>query len=190
MFKPETEEIKFNYVVQFKRQSKSNTYWHHVSSLDDAEESVGNLVHMLHAQRVERGVALVLWLVGQGRVGYGALQDAPIWLGRALNSSKTADHQDQECGGPHSDGEEDLHPSCPPHQHRIFDQLLYSLHFLEIQLFLNPHIVKCEALYYFRILGSNVRSLWSPIESHSLIFCCDSCPIRNSETISWSKIQK
>ena len=73
MFKPETEEIKFNYVVQFKRQSKSNTYWHHVSSLDDAEESVGNLVHMLHAQRVERGVALVLGLVGQGRVGYGAL---------------------------------------------------------------------------------------------------------------------
>ena len=59
---------------------EQNTYWHHVLSLDDAEEGVGNLVHMLHAQRVECGIALVFWFGREGRLGNGALKHAPIWL--------------------------------------------------------------------------------------------------------------
>ena len=137
MFKPSIERLKFDPVRRYMHR----TYWHHVPSLDDAEEGVGHQIYMLHAQGVECGIALVFWFGRQGRIGNGALKHAPIWFFGTVNSSKDADHQDEEGGCPHGVGEEDPHPSCPPH-HR---HLLRSLQFIFLHKHNNrPHILRLK----------------------------------------------
>ena len=141
------------------RQYLHHTFWHHVSSLDDAEEGVGHQIYVLHTQGVECGIALVFWFGRQGRIGNGALKHSPIWFCGTVNSSKDADHQDEEGDCPHGAGEEDPHPSCPPHHHH----LLRSLQFIFLhQHNSHSHILRLKIWDNLRVPDSDMRSTMVP----------------------------